>query len=60
MELPDFVIYSAANSRLVVYRSDFAGTNKATGATWVVGDELESIVQDLSHRLRSGADRSGW
>jgi catechol 2,3-dioxygenase-like lactoylglutathione lyase family enzyme len=47
MELPDFVVYSAGNSRLMVYRSDFAGTNKATGATWTVGDQLESTVQSL-------------
>jgi catechol 2,3-dioxygenase-like lactoylglutathione lyase family enzyme len=47
LELPEVVIYSAGNSRVMVYRSDFAGTNKATGATWAVGEELESIVQDL-------------
>jgi catechol 2,3-dioxygenase-like lactoylglutathione lyase family enzyme len=47
LEFGDSVVYSAGNSRLMVYRSDFAGTNTATGATWAVGDELESIVQDL-------------
>ena len=47
MEVPDSVVYSAGKSRLMVYRSDFAGTNRATGATWAVGDELDSIVQDL-------------
>jgi catechol 2,3-dioxygenase-like lactoylglutathione lyase family enzyme len=47
MEVPDSVIYSAGKSRLMVYRSDFARTNRATGATWAVGDELESIVQDI-------------
>lgn len=47
MEFPDSVVYSAGNSRLMVYRSDFAGTNKATGATWAVGDQLESIVKGL-------------
>ena len=47
LEFPDSVVYSAGNSRVMVYRSDFAGTNRATGATWAVGDELESIVQDL-------------
>ena len=47
MEVPDSVIYAAGNSRLMVYRSDFAGTNKATAATWAVGDQLESIVQGL-------------
>jgi catechol 2,3-dioxygenase-like lactoylglutathione lyase family enzyme len=47
MEDPEGVVYSAGNSRLMVYCSDFAGTNKATAATWAVGDELESIVQHL-------------
>ena len=47
MEYPEGVVYSAGNSRLMVYRSDFSGTNKATAATWAVGDELDSIVQDL-------------
>ena len=47
MEVPDSVVYSAGNSRLMVYRSDFAGTNKATGATWAVGEQLESIVTSL-------------
>jgi catechol 2,3-dioxygenase-like lactoylglutathione lyase family enzyme len=47
MEIPDSVVYAAGNSRLLVYRSDFAGTNKATAASWSVGDQLESIVDDL-------------
>ena len=47
LEVGDSVVYSAGNSRLMVYRSDFARTNRATGATWAVGDELESIVEDL-------------
>ena len=47
MEVPDSVVYAAGKSRLMVYRSDFAGTNKATAATWAVGDQLDSIVQDL-------------
>ena len=47
MEFPDSVVYAAGNSRLMVYRSDFAGTNKATAATWAVGDQLESVVEDL-------------
>ena len=47
MAVPDSVVYAAGKSRLMVYRSDFAGTNKATAATWAVGDQLDSIVQDL-------------
>lgn len=31
----------------MVYRSQYAGTNKATSATWSVGNELETIVRAL-------------
>jgi hypothetical protein len=31
----------------VVYQSQYARTNKATSATWGVGEELEAIVQTL-------------
>ena len=41
------VTYRSGNSAIVVYESEFAGTNKATSATWGVGDELETIVQTL-------------
>ena len=47
MEFPDSVLYRSGNTRLMVYRSDLAGTNKATAATWGVGDQLDSIVQEL-------------
>jgi catechol 2,3-dioxygenase-like lactoylglutathione lyase family enzyme len=30
-----------------VYRSDYAGTNKATALSWDVGEELPSLVQEL-------------
>ena len=39
--------YETGGSRLLVYESQFAGTNKATTATWVVGDEIEAVVRDL-------------
>jgi hypothetical protein len=35
--------------RLFVYRSEFAGTNKATAVTWVA-DEVEDIVKTLKGR----------
>lgn len=35
---------------LVVYRSEFAGTNKANAVVWAVGDEIEGIVADLGSR----------
>jgi catechol 2,3-dioxygenase-like lactoylglutathione lyase family enzyme len=41
------VTYQTGKSEVAVYRSDFAGTNRATAATWDVGDEIEGIVKDL-------------
>ncbi len=30
-----------------VYRSEYAGTNKATAVTWAVGEDVEGVVRDL-------------
>ena len=43
----EVALYRSGASTLVVYRSEFAGTNKATTVTWGVGDELETIVAAL-------------
>ena len=43
---PHEVLYSSGNSWLSVYRSDFAGTNLATAATWEV-DDLDGLVREL-------------
>ena len=39
--------YKSGNSTVMVYESQYARTNKATAATWVVGPELESVVRGL-------------
>ena len=39
--------FQAGNAKLLVYVSEFAGTNKATAVTWEVGGDVESIVRDL-------------
>ena len=39
--------YRSGASTILVYESRYAGTNEATAATWMVGDELESIVGAL-------------
>jgi catechol 2,3-dioxygenase-like lactoylglutathione lyase family enzyme len=44
----EVVTYKSGNSTLLVYRAEFAGTNKATSATWGVGGELDAIVKTLS------------
>jgi catechol 2,3-dioxygenase-like lactoylglutathione lyase family enzyme len=46
-EEPGVLSYKSGNSAVLVYESKFAGTNKATAATWVVGDDVEGIVQAL-------------
>ena len=42
----EVVSYKAGNSSLLVYRSQYAGTNKATGATWPV-DDVEGTAEAL-------------
>ena len=37
------VEYRCGNTSLLVYRSQYAGTNQATGTTWNLGKDLESI-----------------
>jgi catechol 2,3-dioxygenase-like lactoylglutathione lyase family enzyme len=39
--------YQTGKSTLLVYRSEFAGTNRATAVTWSVGDELDECVRAL-------------
>ncbi|QPQ54825.1 VOC family protein [Allosphingosinicella flava] len=39
--------YRTGATRLVVYRSEFAGTNKANAVVWGVGDEFDAIVAAL-------------
>jgi catechol 2,3-dioxygenase-like lactoylglutathione lyase family enzyme len=40
--------YRSGASTVLVYESRFAGTNKATSATWIVGDALDAIVRALT------------
>ncbi len=43
----EVITYRSGSSMLNVYRSSYAGTNQATAVTWVVGNELDGIVQSL-------------
>lgn len=47
---PGVVAYSSGRSKLLVYESEFAGTNRATAATWIVGDQIDAIVKTLKSR----------
>ena len=42
--------FRAGDMMFVVYPSDYAGTNKATALTWVVGDQLEKVVETLKRK----------
>jgi catechol 2,3-dioxygenase-like lactoylglutathione lyase family enzyme len=44
---PSVRTYRTGGSTLLVYQSKFAGTNQATSATWLVGDEVDAIARDL-------------
>ena len=46
-EDPEVVLYNTGASRLMVYRSPFAGTNQATAVTWSVGDGVDDLAQAL-------------
>lgn len=46
----EVIVYKSGNSSIVVYRSEFAGTNKSTCVTWAVGDDIENIVSDLKNK----------
>src|SRR5262245_63518986 len=42
----EVVIFESGDSTINVYRSSFAGTNKATALTWTV-DDVEETVREL-------------
>lgn len=46
-EVPGSLLYRSGNAAVLVYPSEYAGTNQATAATWAVGEEFDAIVQDL-------------
>lgn len=52
VEVPEDEVaaYQAGATRLLVYRSQFAGTNRATAVTWNVGGEVDAIVKDLRNK----------
>jgi catechol 2,3-dioxygenase-like lactoylglutathione lyase family enzyme len=39
--------FQAGSSKLLVYRSEYAGTNRATAATWLIGNEIDRVVDEL-------------
>ena len=49
MENEEVVAFRTGQSKLFVYRSQYAGTNKATAVTWVT-EEVEDLVRTLKAR----------
>ena len=43
----ELIIFRSGSTSLNVYRSQYAGTNKATAVTWAVGDDVEGVVRAL-------------
>ena len=46
----EVIVMKSGDTLINVYRSQFAGTNKATTVTWAVGDKIESIVKALKDK----------
>ncbi|TIS56089.1 MAG: VOC family protein [Mesorhizobium sp.] len=43
----ELIVYKSGDTSINVYQSKFAGTNKATALTWMVGDEIDNVVRAL-------------
>jgi catechol 2,3-dioxygenase-like lactoylglutathione lyase family enzyme len=43
----ELIVFKSGNSTVDVYRSQYAGTNQATAVTWLVSEDIESLVQEL-------------
>ena len=42
--------FKSGGASLIVYRSEFAGTNKATALNWMLDDALETVVAALKQK----------
>lgn len=49
-EADEAITYRSGSSKLNVYRSQYAGTNKATSVVWNVGADIEAVVADLKSK----------
>jgi catechol 2,3-dioxygenase-like lactoylglutathione lyase family enzyme len=46
----DAFAYRTGSSTLLIYASQYAGTNRATAVTWVVGSDVDAVVRALKAR----------
>ena len=49
-EMEDGILFGAGNTVVLVYASQYAGTNQATAATWAVGSDFDAIVEALRQK----------
>ena len=40
----ELVVFRSGGTVVNVYRSEYAGTNRATAVTWAVGDDVDRLV----------------
>lgn len=43
----ELIVYKSGSATIFVYRSQYAGTNKATAVTWTVGEDVEGVARSL-------------
>jgi catechol 2,3-dioxygenase-like lactoylglutathione lyase family enzyme len=43
----EVLVFTSGHTKIDVYRSQYAGTNKATALTWPVGENIEGVVSAL-------------
>ena len=46
----EVVTFKSGQSEILVYRSEHAGTNKATAMTWTLGDDIDKTVKELKSK----------
>jgi catechol 2,3-dioxygenase-like lactoylglutathione lyase family enzyme len=44
----ELILFRSGNSTSKVYQSQYAGSNKDTGVMWVVGENVEDVLQALN------------
>src|SRR5688500_4389670 len=49
-EESEVLVFRSGGTTLNVYRSKYAGTNRATAVTWSVGDDVDGMVERLRGR----------
>jgi catechol 2,3-dioxygenase-like lactoylglutathione lyase family enzyme len=47
---PGVLLFTSGDSTVLVYESQYAGTNKATAVTWVVGEDINAVVPALKKK----------